>query len=290
MDDWQKAGKITAQALEYGKRLIKADVLLIEVANAVESKIIELGGKPAFPTNISLNHIAAHYVPFPKDETRFSEGDLVKLDVGAHVNGCIGDSAITVDLGNNKELVKASQEALRAAIKLATPGRKLMEIGKEIYEVINSYGFVPIVNLSGHGLAEYNLHAGITIPNFDNGDERELIEGQTIAIEPFATPGEGKITEGKPAGIYKLEKIKPIRDMNARRIIKMVQENYRTLPFAQRWIVNEFPTALFSLRNLEKEGIISQYSQLPEKTKAMVSQAEHSVRVADKPEVLTKKD
>lgn len=290
MDDWEKAGRIAAQALELGKKLVKVDVPLLEVAEQIEAKIVELGGKPAFPVNISLNYIAAHYTPFPNDTLRFAQGDLVKIDVGAHVNGAIGDTAATIDLGNNEELVKASEEALKAAIEIFKPGTRFRDIGRAIQEKIKEHGFVPIVNLSGHGLDVYNLHAGITVPNYDNGDERELKEGQVLAIEPFATNGEGRIIEGKPSGIYMLEQAKPVRDTNARKILKFVEEEYKTLPFAKRWIIKKFPTAEFSLRMLETSGAIRQYPQLPEKSKALVSQAEHTVRVAEKPVVLTKKE
>ena len=288
MNDWEKAGKIAAEALELGKKLVKVDVSLLEVAEKIEAKIVELDGKPAFPVNLSINHIAAHYTPFPGDTLRFVQGDLVKIDVGAHVNGAIGDTAATIDLGNNKELVKASEEALNSAIKIFKPGTKFREIGRVIQEKIKEHGFVPIVNLSGHGLDLYNLHAGITVPNYDNGDEKVLQEGQILAIEPFATSGEGKIMEGKPSGIYRLDQIRPVRDANARKILKFIAEEYKTLPFAKRWVIKKFPTAAFALRILENERILAQYPQLPEKTKALVSQAEHTVKVAEKPVILTK--
>lgn len=287
MNDWEKAGKIAAEALDLGKKLIRIDASLLEVAEKIEARIIELGGKPAFPVNLSINHIAAHYTPFPGDETRFLEGDLVKVDIGAHVNGAIGDTAATISLGGNEELVKASEEALKEAIKIFKPGTRFREIGRAIQEKIKEHGFVPIVNLSGHGLELYSLHSGVTVPNYDNGDEKELQEGQILAIEPFATNGEGRIIEGKPSGIYRMEQLKPVRDMNARKILKFIEEEYKTLPFAKRWIIKKFPTAEFSLRMLEISGVILQYPQLPEKSKALVSQAEHTVKVAEKPVILT---
>ncbi|MBM3200364.1 type II methionyl aminopeptidase [Candidatus Woesearchaeota archaeon] len=288
MDDWEKAGKIAGEALHYGKKLVKVDASLLEVAEKIEAKIVELGGKPAFPVNLSINHIAAHYTPLPGDESRFSEGDLVKIDIGAHVNGAIGDTAASVSLGGNENLIKASEEALHSALRIITPGIKLGEIGAVIQEKIKSYGFVPIVNLSGHGLDIYNLHTGITIPNYGNNDERKLVDGQIIAIEPFATSGEGRIIEGKPSGIYRLENLRQVRDSNARKLLKFLAEEYKTLPFAKRWVVKKFPAAGFALRVLENERVLHQYPQLPENTKAPVSQAEHSVKVGEKPIILTK--
>lgn len=288
MEDWEKAGKIAAEALEFGKKLVKVDAKLFEVAEKIEEKIINLGAKPAFPVNLSINHIAAHYTPFPNDETTFKEGELVKIDLGVHIDGAIGDIACTVDLGDHKEFVEASEKALNEALKMFTPGTKIGEIGGAIQKKIQEYTLVPIINLSGHQVEKYNLHAGLTIPNYDDNDPTPLEEDQVFAVEPFATNGEGRIIEGKPSGIYRLEQIKPVRDMKIRKMIQFIAEEYHELPFAKRWILKKFPTANFALTLLENQGILHQYPQLPEKSKALVSQAEHTVIVKEKPKITTK--
>ncbi|MEM4244976.1 MAG: type II methionyl aminopeptidase, partial [Candidatus Nanoarchaeia archaeon] len=243
MGEWEKAGKIAAEVLEFGKKLVKPDVLLLEVAEKIDEKIISLGGKSAFPVNISINHIAAHYSPYPDDKTSFQQGDVVKLDVGVHIDGAIGDTACTIDLGDNKDLVEASEKALQEALKMFVPGTKIGEIGKVVQNVIKEYNFVPIINLTGHQVEKYNLHAGIVIPNYDNGDPRVLKEGQIFAVEPFATNGEGKVIEGKPSSIYKLATIKQVRDQKIRKMIQFIAEEYHELPFAKRWVVKKFPNA-----------------------------------------------
>jgi len=279
MSDWEKAKEIATSALSYGADLIKERVLILDVCEKIESKVLELGGKPAFPVNISLNRVAAHYTALPDDKSVVSKGDLVKIDVGVHVNGAIGDVATTIDLGNNKKLVEASQKALENVKALIKPGTELREIGRVIKETISSYGFSPIKNLSGHELGLYKVHAGVTIPNYDNGDVIQLEEGQHIAIEPFATDGEGKVIEGGESGIYRLDQIKPVRDFTARKVIKFIQEEYKTLPFAKRWVVKKFPNGNYILRLLEKENVIKQYKQLVEVGKGLVSQAETSFTV-----------
>ncbi|MFH1638473.1 MAG: type II methionyl aminopeptidase [Candidatus Woesearchaeota archaeon] len=286
MEDWIKAGKIAAEALQYGKEIAKPGIKLLEIAEKVEAKIFELGGKVAFPVNLSLNHIAAHYTPSSNDETLFEEEDILKIDVGAHVNGAVGDTALT--LGNNKELIAASEDALKEAIKLSTPGTELREIGKAIQQAISSYGFAPIRNLSGHEIEPYKLHAGMTIPNFDNGNTTVLEEGQVIAIEPFATTGTGKIKEGKPSGIYSFVIDRPVRLPSARRLLSYVQKEYKGLPFSKRALEKKFPQCSIALVTLERAGILHHYPQLPEETKGIVSQAEHTVLVKDKPLVLTR--
>ncbi len=282
MEDYIKSGEICKKAREYGITLVKEGTKLLDIAEKVEEKIKELGGECAFPVDVSLNHIAAHDTPRFNDDRILKNGDVVKLDIGVHVNGKVSDTAVTVEVGTKKyeNLIKASEEALDAAIKIIKPGVKLREIGSAIQETIQKYGYSPIINLSGHGVDEYEVHSKPTIPNYDNNDDTELKENMVIAIEPFATDGEGKITEGKPSGIYELINEKNTRNNNARKIINFVKERYKTLPFCERWLIKEFGVgAKLSLLLLEREGIIKQFNILPEIKKGQVSQAERTVIV-----------
>ncbi len=287
--DYERAGKIAAECLEFGRKLIKINIPLLEVAEKIEKKIYDSNAKPAFPVNISINEVAAHFTPEINDSTIFKENDLVKLDVGVQVNGCIGDNAVTIDLGDNKELVKASEKALENAIKIIKPGIKLRDIGKEIQEAIQEFGFSPIRNLCGHQVEEYKQHAGLTIPNYDNGSDIEIEEGMIIAIEPFATTGEGVVVDGKQSGIFKLVQLKNTRNLEGRKIIKFVDENFKGLPFAKRWL-KQFNNLNFSLQTLERDNIIEEYRILVERGKGLVSQAEKTVLVKDKVKILTKVD
>ena len=274
MDDWQKAGKIAAQVLEYGKKLVKINENILEVVEKIENEIIKNGAFPAFPVNVSINDMAAHFTPNDEKDLVFKENDLVKLDVGVHVNGFIGDNALTIDLGDNKDLLKASQLALNEAVKLAKPGIKIHEIGKIIEKTIKEFGFNPIRNLSGHGIEQYEQHSGLTIPNYDNDDNLELEESQVIAIEPFATNGMGLVQDGKPSNIFKVVNVKPIRDNISRDVLRYIIQEYKTLPFAKRWLFKKFDSfkVNFALRNLERESILHNYPQLPEKSQGLVSQ------------------
>ena len=287
---WKKAGKISAEALQYGGSLIKKGASLLEVSDLVEKKIKDLGAIPAFPVQISCNHLAAHYCADPDDETVF-EDQIACLDVGACFEGAIGDNALTVDLsGKYSDLVKASREALNNAIKITQIGTELREIGRTIQETISSYGFSPVKNLSGHGLDYYDIHTEPSIPNFDNGNDTEIEPNMCIAIEPFATNGAGMIYELERANIFQLIKPKPVRSPFAREILKFIGENYKTLPFTTRWLSRKFGLGKtnFALRELLKNNIIKQYPPLPEKNKGMVSQAEHTLLITDKVEVITK--
>jgi len=287
-----KAGKIASEALEFAKSLVKPGVKLVDVCDKTEEKIKELGGSLAFPVQVSLDDTAAHFCPDEDDETVF-EKQVVCIDVGVHVDGFIGDNALTIDLSKeNEDLVKASREALDNAIKILKPGIKLSEIGKTIHETITKYNFSPVRNLSGHGLEEYGIHTKPTIPNYDNGDETELKENDIIAIEPFASKGAGIIYESGDGTVFALINKKPVRNMMARNVLKEI-ETYNDLPFCKRWLTKKFGIAKvnFALRELKQLEIIRDYPPLVDKAHGLVSQAEHTVLITkDGCKVLTKNE
>lgn len=272
-----KAGEILKAAVNEAAEKIAPGVKLLEVAEFVENRIKELGAMPAFPCNISINSDAAHFTPKKNDERVFNEGDVVKLDVGAHVDGYIADMAITVDLGNNRELVKASKDALYAAIDVVKAGVSISEIGKAVEDAIRGYGFKPIVNLTGHGLLPYLAHAPPSIYNYATEKGTKLEEGMVIAIEPFATDGVGKVAERGECEIYSLIQAKPVRMKMARELIKEV-EVYKTLPFAKRWL-RKAPEIIIS--KLVREGVFRAYPVLTEVGGGLVSQWEHTLIVED---------
>src|SRR3989304_3159521 len=116
-----KAGKIASETKKYARVIAKKGMPLLELAEKIEAKIIELGGKLAFPVNLSIDDVAAHYTP-SHDDKAVAHG-LLKIDLGVHIDGWIADTAISVDLENNEEnkkLIQASKDALENAIKLVS--------------------------------------------------------------------------------------------------------------------------------------------------------------------------
>lgn len=287
LENYTKAGKIAKQALLYGKGLIRKGARLLDVTAKIEAKINQLGGKPAFPVQISCDEIAAHYCAF-KDDPIVFENQLVCLDIGVHIDGYIGDNACSVDLsGNNGELVKASEEALKAASEKLALGVKLSGLGKAIEDTIVSFGFQPVRNLSGHGLEEFGIHAKPTIPNYDTKDDKVLEEG-FIAIEPFATNGTGLIHEkGKP-NVFSLTGKKSMRISFVRDILREL-ESFRGLPFTKRWLLSELsePKVDYALKQLRQLDILHEYPPLVERSDGLVSQAENSFFVGEEVVQLT---
>ena len=277
LDKYRSAGRILAEVREEAKEKIKEGVLLLEVAEFVETSIREKGAEPAFPCNISRNEEAAHATPSIDDKTVFGK-DVVKLDIGTHIDGYIGDSAVTVDLsGENEGLVKASEAALNEAIKIIRDGVTTVEIGEVIENAIREHGYKPVVNLTGHGLIRYDAHAPPAIPNVKYEHGIILKENDVIAIEPFATDGAGKVAEHGNAEIYSLIKSKPVRLKEAKKLLGVIK-NYQGLPFAKRWLPRE--RLDLALRTLEStKGILRDYPILKEEENGLVSQAEHTLIV-----------
>lgn len=278
LEKYRKAGRILAEVLEGARPLVKVGASLLEVADYVEDSILSRGALPAFPCNISLDRAAAHYTPAPKDERCFGE-NMVKLDVGVHVDGYIADAAITIDLGGHPELVEASRAALDAALKMIRPGVNTSQIGSVIEETILGFGYKPVSNLTGHGLSRYEAHDDPIIPNRAMEKGVILKEGDVIAIEPFATNGPGRISEAPINEIYGFSASRPVRLPQARELMRQIRENYKTLPFARRWLKGE--RAEYALMQLLRSGAVHTYPVLWEVEGALVSQAEHTVVILE---------
>ena len=286
----RKAGKLARNALNYGKTLIQQNSSMLDVTNKIEQFVIDNHGELAFPTNLAVNNVGAHWTPSSKSKEVFENGDLVKLDVGVHIDGYIGDNALTVEIGSSKhtKMIEASREALNAAIEVAAPGVNTGMIGYAVQDVIEGYGYRPIANLTGHGIKRYNLHSGVSIPSVRENGGAVLKSGDVIAIEPFATDGAGRVGGKRNSNIYHLRQVRKIRDERATELMTEIQNRYHGLPFAERWLHSIHDDATKNLQKLLRSGIVSYYPILDELGKGMVTQSEHTVMInKDGVEVLT---
>jgi len=278
------AGKITKRAVEKAKKSIKPGQKLIEIALDIEKSIIDIGeGKanPAFPVNLSINENAAHFTPRTGCKQVLEESDVLKVDLGSHVEGFICDTAFTLNFDNSHaKMIEAAEQALENALSIAVEKAEIGKIGAEIEKTIKGRGFNPIQNLSGHGLAEFEQHAFPSIPNIGTGNTRKLEEGNAYAIEPFATDGQGIVREGQRSEIFALEKPKALRNTYARRVLEVVLEEYQALPFAGRWIEKKLKMPEFQRKvamiELVRNGIIKEFLVLHEEPGKFVAQAEKS--------------
>ncbi|MBI2669512.1 type II methionyl aminopeptidase [Candidatus Woesearchaeota archaeon] len=287
----QKVGSIAAQVRREGaSKLAKPGTSFLEVMDYCEQRILNLGGQIAW-AQMAVNDAAAHYCPAEDDSSASKEGDIIKIDIGVHQDGWLADNGMTVVVGKSEynDLLKATQNALKAAIKLVRPGVQLWELGEAQASEAETLGYKTVRNLSGHTIEPYVVHAGISIPAYNNKDKTELQEGWQIAIEPFVTNGVGLIKEKGIPTVFMVEKERGVRSPYARNILQQVKAQ-KTLPFTLKWLTRKMgkgATAL-GLRELQQLDVVRSYPPLVEVSGGLVSQFEHSMIVKDKPIVYTR--
>jgi len=282
-----QAGKIAAQVREGARRKYYVGSTLFEICESVEAQIRSMNGQPAFPVNTSLNEVAAHYTAEPNDGTVVKDGDVLKIDIGVHVDGYIADTAVTVCYDAKYEsLVKAAETALGEAVRMARANTKASDIGRVIEGTIIKFGFRPIQNLSGHSLKQYTIHAGKSIPNiWTIGSSFTLLANEAYAIEPFVTTkdGQGVVHEGKTRNIFGITSRKPVKDKEADNLLELMWARFRTLPFALRWLTDKYEEK--DLRRLvdilAKKRNVHAYPILVEGRGKIVAQAEHTLIPTD---------
>ena len=279
--DFIKAGAIAAQVRAFGKALIIPGASYNAVIKQIYQKIQELGAIPAFPPQIALNDVAAHFLPQPETDIIFSN-QLIKLDVGICFNGAIGDCACTVDLsGKYGNIIEAAEAALLNAERIIKVGLPIREIGKIIESTILSFGLKPVRNLCGHGLGFYKIHTAPSIPNCDDRSTGVIKPGMTFAIEPFATNGKGLIYEATNPTLFSFVKARPVQSGFAKALLPKI-ETFKGLPFSFHNLISEDLSLIetkLGLNELLALGVIEGYPPLIDEAHGMVAQAENSVLV-----------
>ena len=276
-----RAGEIAKEAREFGVSHVRAGMSSLELANAIEGLILERGARCAFPVNIGVNEVAAHYTPSRDNNLVFKTGDVVKIDVGAHVDGYAADTAATVEVGTTRyaDMIKSAQDALTMVIEMVRPGTPLSSIGATVSRTIREAGFRPVENLTGHSMERYNLHAGLSIPNIETKDKSAVAEGMILAIEPFSTAGSAGKVGGRGRGpIFRI-----VRERRAPSEVTALFEKMRNefggFPFAGRWCEKLAPSPEPLVTKMFRLGMIMSYPILTELSNGCVAQAEHSVLV-----------
>jgi len=280
----EKAGRVAYEALKLALDVVREGELYLEIAETIERFILMQGAAPAFPVNISVNDVAAHYSPGVEDPARIPPGSLVKVDVGVHVDGFIADAAISISFDKRWEnLVRASRSALASALQRLRHTVPVNEVARAIEVAIRGLGYNPVRNLTGHKIERYNLHAGKSLPNVPALEYSavKVLAGEVYAVEPFATPGRGIVVERGPSNIYRVVSVRRIpKDEGLNALLEELWKRYKGLPFSERWLHREG----FSLRELErlvKAGRVYHYPRLVEASGGYVSQYEDTAVVSE---------
>ena len=296
IESLRKAGNIAKEVKKFIKPKIKVDVAALEIINAAEAKILELGGNIAFPVNLSINQIAAHYTsPSRDDGLTIKENDLVKIDIGVHIDGYIVDTAFSVNFNQDKSLeniIQATEVAVDAAKMLAKPKMNTREIGKKIETIIKGFKYNPIKELGGHQTERWIVHGKKALPELGNqkGDIMEVDD--VFAVEIFASTGEGSVHLTNNSFIYELNPYTgrvPLRRKASKQILGFINKNYQSLPFAERWLAKEFRMGVaFGLQELVQQNKLKAHYVLAENKGAYVAQSEETILItADGFEQLT---
>ncbi len=282
----QLSGRILRETREEIKSFVRENMQIIKVCEKAERLIQEKGGKPAFPCNVSINEIAAHYTSPPNDNRRISEKSVVKVDIGVHVDGYVTDTAITVCFDPEyRSLVETAEQALKVAINNIRPRMSTSKLGGIIEKTIQSRGFKPVSNLTGHQIGRYLLHAGTSIPNVSHLSFSKIKLGGIYAIEPFVTlPNAiGKVENGKEVTIFRFVKSRSLKNSCSKQLLKHIEENFRTLPFAERWLQNVVPKGDYqeAFQELLSSKALMGYPIFIETSRKTVAQAEHTVLIVE---------
>ena len=257
---------------------------IIDICEKAEALTREKGGKPAFPCNVSVNEIAAHYTSPPNDKQTIPERSIVKVDIGVHVDGYIGDTAASVCFDPEYvDMVNTAEEALEKAVEILRPGLSITRFGSAIQKVIKTRGFKPISNLTGHLIRRYIIHAGKSLPNVFNLSTSRIKEGEVYGVEPFVTVANaaGRVEELREAYIFHYSKNKSLKNPYAKQILSYIKKNFQTLPFTERWLSkfassSSYKSAFSEL--LSSKSVIS-YPVFVEASRNLVAQAEYTVMI-----------
>ncbi len=290
--DFVEAGRIAARVLSEVTKEVKPGAKVLTICTLAEKRILEYGGGRAgiaFPCNVSVNEEAAHYTSPHADTRVLPDRGLVKVDLGAHVNGHISDTAVTVDLdGSFERYVGAAETALEAAIDVIRAGVRLGEVGRVIERAIRREGLIPVHQLSGHQLAPWTLHAGKNVPNVGVRGSEVMKSGETYAVEPFSTDGNGTVRNSDKAFIYaNVMSGKQTLDPFIGGVRDIARRRFGTLPWASRWLYEDGIDPVLAIPTLVRTGAIRGYPVLIEGKGGMVAQSEHSLFVTEDGAVVT---
>lgn len=285
---------------------LQPNMKVIDICNTIENDIVRLLGNDdkggvAFPTGLSINNVVAHDTANVDDQRIIKIDDVIKIDIGTHVNGMIIDSAFTVSFNPKYEqILNASKDATETGIKLTGIDVHNYEISTAIKETIESYEYednnkiMPIYavrGLGGHNIKPYQIHGGELIMNvpLETNEYRSvrLNEGY-YAIETFASTGTGNIFQSKTKQSNHYMALPGIRNMKYNGKLKTISNVFNwikynrgiqssSLAFCPRWI--DLKGVQLSLNELARKTpqYITELPVLEDIDKSYCAQYEHTI-------------
>jgi methionyl aminopeptidase len=293
IEKFRQSGRILRETREEMRGFVHENMPIIDVGEKVEATIRAKGGKPAFPCNGSINEVAAHYTSPPGDTAKIPAQSVVKVDLGVQVDGYVTDTAFTAAYNSEgKAMVATAELALKTVIENIHGDMALGDIGALVEKTIRNRGFKPISNLTGHSVGRYLIHAGTSIPSVSGFNPHKVKAGEVYAVEPFVTlpDAAARVDDMPQTTIYRFLKTKSLKTDEAKKLAKHIETNYRTLPFAERWLIGVLPREQHkaAFKELLQSKTVMNYPVFVEVSKKPVAQAEHTLLIKeDGCEVLT---
>ncbi|KAI2625649.1 methionine aminopeptidase 2-like protein [Hypoxylon sp. NC1633] len=301
--DYRHAAETHRQVRQWAQKNIKPGQTLTEIAEGIEDSIRRLVGHDGlsegdakvagvgFPTGLNLDHIAAHYTPNAGNKMVLQQSNVMKVDIGVHVNGRIVDSAFTIAFDPKYDnLLAAVKDATNTGVKEAGIDVRLGELGGYIQETMESYEceingttypIKSIRNLTGHTILPYSIHGTKSVPIVKSADSTKMEEGDVFAIETFGSTGNGYVHDEGEVSHYAMRRDAPKVDLrlsSAKSLLNVIKKNFGTIPFARRYLDRLGQEKyLLGLNNLVQSGIVEDYPPLLDKKGSYTAQFEHTI-------------
>ncbi|XP_017484053.1 PREDICTED: proliferation-associated protein 2G4 [Rhagoletis zephyria] len=272
----------------------KGDSLIVEETNKVYKKEKDLKKGIAFPTCLSVNNCVCHFSPSKNDpDYTLKEGDVVKIDLGAHIDGFIAVAAHTVVIGSSTEkkvtgrqadVVLAAYWAVQAALRLLKAGNSNYTITDAVQQISESFKCKPIEGMLSHELKQFKIDGEKTIiqnPNENQRKEHEKCTFEThevYAIDVIVSTGEGIGREkDTKVSIYKKTDENYMLKLKASRaLLQEVKTKYGNMPFNIRHF-DEETKARMGVVECVSHKMIEPFQVLYEKPTEYVAQFKHTV-------------
>ena len=228
LEKFRLSGKILRETREEMRSYVREGMPIIEVCEKAEALIRAKGGKPAFPCNVSINEVAAHYTSPPDDKNTIPERSVVKVDIGVHIDGYVTDTAFTACFNPEyRVMVETAELALKTAISTITNDISTSTVGAAVETAIKNRGFRPISNLTGHSVGRYLIHAGKVYqypPDvFKQTAYRRNLRHRTLRHRARSSRS---IEDYPQKTIFRLVKAKAAKSPYAKQLTKFIEENF----------------------------------------------------------------
>jgi methionyl aminopeptidase len=277
---------------------VKYSDLVEEATNSLNRYVSVNEGGFAFPLGISVNEIIAHDTAMINDDRFLNKNDVVKIDLGIHINGCIIDSAFTTIVDGDEKtkqyydpLLQASKDATFTGICLSGADARVYEISESIKEVIESYELedgtqvVAVHGLGGHDILPYKVHGKKLVLCAPHKSQEGVMmkEGEFYAIETYASTGDGncKMKSIEQCNHFMInESIKMTSKMKSNPVIEWEQSKNNNLPFTQLWVKDINKIQKHMNEGVRNRSIIA-FPPVADRKGSRTAQFEHTIHIRD---------